>query len=152
MRSPLLNNRLCHKVNCHIQFHMNRTFQITLHIERQSRREGLGLWCLTPLLTIFQLYCGDQFYWWRKLEYPDKTTDLSQITNKFYHIMLYRVVRATSYHKSFSFKSFKTEKQEKKVCRLQTPLITSWFRENIWLYAHLYIFNVQDRLFLPNVA
>jgi hypothetical protein len=54
--------------------------------DNQKLKVLFGLWCLMPLSIKFKLYRGRQFYWWRKQEYPEKTTDLSQVTDKLYYI------------------------------------------------------------------
>ena len=43
---------------------------------------------LTLLSEIFQLYHGDQFYWWKRPEYPERTTDHGQASGKLYYLRL----------------------------------------------------------------
>jgi general stress protein CsbA len=50
---------------------------LQIHWNKVKLLLWLWLWCLTPLSTIFQLYRGGGN--------PEKTIDLSQVTDKLYH-------------------------------------------------------------------
>jgi hypothetical protein len=52
--------------------------------------EEIHIICLLFRFVVFQeLYRGGQICWWRKLEEPEKITDLSQVSDQLYHIMLF---------------------------------------------------------------
>jgi hypothetical protein len=57
---------------------------------------GLGSWCLTPLLTIIQLYRGGQFLLLEETEVPEKTINLTEVTENLDHIMLHPMHLAMS--------------------------------------------------------
>jgi hypothetical protein len=66
----------------HFCNNLNQVYSISKH------EVWFGLWCLTPLSTIFQLYRGGQFYWCRKPEYPEKTpTCLKSLTNFSHNVV-----------------------------------------------------------------
>jgi len=67
---------------------------------------GLGLWCLTPLSTIFQLYHVGQFLLVEETGVPGENHRPArgkQVTDDLYHIMLHRVHLVMSVIRSHNF-------------------------------------------------
>jgi hypothetical protein len=91
---PILGGERLHMLN--VRYLISSAYYLIamfngLHTTLMWRHNNKELWYLTPPSTIFQLYRGDQYYWCRQPEYPEKTADPPQANDNFYHIMLYRV-------------------------------------------------------------
>jgi hypothetical protein len=82
---------------------------VTMRVPDEGYRQIRVMHTLIPLSTIFQLYRGSQFYRLRKPEDPEKSADLSQVTDKLLsHNVVHIHFQYTKYlgKKIFPFSNF----------------------------------------------
>ena len=62
----------------------------------RSLHRRLELWWLMPLTTIYSVISWQSVLLVEETGVPGETTDMSEVTDKLYHIMLYRIHLAMS--------------------------------------------------------
>ena len=102
----------------------------------------IDLLCLTPLSAIFQLYHGDQFQWWKKPEYLERTTD---------QLLIYLINNQKGCCTRNSFTAFDIYRFDLLVivCAIRYFSITGEFSLHIW-FKHILLKNYILHFFFHN--
>ena len=80
-----IHNNLCFYISFYLDYCIEFNSNINGIPQLSMLMWNMGIWYLTTISTIFHLYRVGEFYWRRKADYPEKTTVLSQVTDKRYH-------------------------------------------------------------------
>jgi hypothetical protein len=65
--------------------------------------DGIGLWCLTPLSTILQLYLCGKFYWWRKPFLEKNPSSCRKSPTSLSHNVVYLALSRIRTHNSSQY-------------------------------------------------
>jgi hypothetical protein len=96
------------------------------------------------VMVLYATFNNISLLLWRKLKYPEKTTNLPQITDKFYHIMIYQVYVAMCWIRTHNFsgdqepwwppitKSTKVPKLHHLVGTLSNEQLQNYFNEAVF--------------------
>jgi hypothetical protein len=99
----------CWQTSCRLYFNYiyieNKYNNVTLGYMCARADWIIDLWCLTPLSTIFQLYRGGQYHWWRKHGVRGENHQSVASHWQIYHIMLYGVHLAMNGVRTHNFSS-----------------------------------------------
>ena len=79
------------------QCHFQHYFSYMVVVSATFSTISVIWWRSVPLSALFQLYGDGQFYWWRKPECKEKTTDLTN-KNNIVTVIILQSSKSTQYH------------------------------------------------------